>query len=93
MFDLALTSVGKSFDVVINLKDDDQVRRDLKEFFMPVSAERRQGLQPFVGEASAVILAFFLFGGPLIAAVSRGLLARRYIPPKMAAPDRKAGSP
>ena len=30
---------------------------------MPVSAERRQGLQPFVGEASAVILAFFLFGG------------------------------
>jgi hypothetical protein len=63
VFDLALAPVGERFDVVIDLKDHDQVRRDLKELFMPVSAERRQSLQPFIGEAPAVILTLLLFGG------------------------------
>src|SRR5262245_15199541 len=91
MFDLALASVGKSFDFVINLKYDDQVRRDLKELFMPVSAERRQGLQPFVREASAVILAFFLFGGHADPAFDFGI-ADDYEAPGLLVRARRRGA-
>jgi len=58
VFDFAVT-----VEAIIDAEYDDKIWTDVEEGFFPVGSEGGQGVEPFLGEATFVVLALFGFGG------------------------------